>query len=54
MILRDFVKANLDKVDWDTLSYNPNASHMLEKNLDKVDWELLSLTKTLSIYWKKT
>jgi hypothetical protein len=27
---------NLDKIDWNGLSVNPNAIHILEKNLDKV------------------
>ena len=30
---------DLDKLDWECLSRNPNAIHLLEKNLDKVDWE---------------
>jgi hypothetical protein len=30
------------KVDWVSLSRNPNAIHILEKNLDKVDWVSLS------------
>jgi hypothetical protein len=30
------------KVDWVSLSRNPNAIHILEKNLDKVDWMSLS------------
>ena len=29
-------------IDWDDLSSNPNAVHILEKNLDKVDWDCLS------------
>ena len=33
---------NLDKVDWLSLSENPNAIHILEKNLDKVHWWNLS------------
>jgi hypothetical protein len=32
----------LDKVNWKTLSCNPNAIHILENNLDKVDWYELS------------
>ena len=32
----------LDKLRWQKLSSNPNASHILEKNLDKVDWWGLS------------
>ncbi|MDB4352918.1 hypothetical protein OAA60_05765 [Porticoccaceae bacterium] len=29
-------------INWDTLSSNPNAIHILEKNLDKIDWSGLS------------
>lgn len=29
-------------VDWEWLSANPSAVHILERNLDKVDWKLLS------------
>ena len=42
MILRKFAKNNFDKIDWDALSRNPNAIHILENNLDKVNWERLS------------
>ena len=42
MILRKFAKDNFDKVDWDALSRNPNAIHILENNLDKVNWQRLS------------
>ena len=31
-----------DKVDWDLLSCNPNAIHILENNFDKVEWSHLS------------
>jgi hypothetical protein len=38
-----FVKnKKICKVDWMSLSRNPNAIHILEKNLDKVDWVSLS------------
>jgi hypothetical protein len=30
------------KLDWNTLSGNPNAVHVLEQNLDKVNWLFLS------------
>ena len=33
----------MDKVDWYSLTFNPNAIHILEKNLDKVYWYWLSL-----------
>jgi hypothetical protein len=36
------LEANLDKIDWDRLSVNPNAIHLLESNLDKVEWSVLS------------
>jgi hypothetical protein len=32
----------IDKVNWEGLSMNPNAIHILEKNLDKVNWCWLS------------
>jgi hypothetical protein len=34
----NLLEKNLDKVDWQLLSNNPNAIHLLEKNLDKIDW----------------
>jgi len=40
MKLREWIP--IDKVDWTTLSENPNAIPILEKNLDKVDWTQLS------------
>ena len=33
---------NIDKLDWELLSLNPNAIYLLEKNPDKIDWECLS------------
>ena len=33
----------LNKIDWDTLSKNPNAIHLLEQNMDKIFWHRLSL-----------
>jgi hypothetical protein len=32
------IKANPDKINWEQLSFNPNAIHLLEANLDKVNW----------------
>ena len=32
----------IEKLDWDALSRNPNAIHILENNLDKVHWHWLS------------
>jgi hypothetical protein len=36
------LEANLDKLYWNGLSYNPNAIHLLEANPEKIDWEMLS------------
>ena len=33
---------NIDELDWDWLSINPNAIHLLEKNMDKINWEEIS------------
>ena len=41
MILRDWI--DVDKIDWEYLSKNPNAIHLLEQNIDKIDWWELSL-----------
>ena len=35
-------KNNLDKVNWEWLSQNTNAIHILEKKLDEVNWNNLS------------
>ena len=32
----------LDKINWQQLSKNPNAIHLLEKNMDKINWWKLS------------
>ena len=43
MIGKPFYNAiNVKKVNWENLSQNPNAIHILEQNLDKVDWKGLS------------
>ncbi len=31
------------KINWDELSKNQNAIHILEENLDKINWNWLSL-----------
>ena len=31
----------MDRVEWDMLSQNPSAIHLLEKNLDRVHWTRL-------------
>ncbi|NBU31514.1 MAG: hypothetical protein EBS41_08475 [Actinobacteria bacterium] len=36
------IEKNLDKVDWELLSQNKGAIHLLEKNQDKIDWGYLS------------
>ena len=33
---------DINKIDWDELSENPNAIHLLEKNIDKIYWHSLS------------
>ena len=37
----------LDKIDWEILSSNPNAIHLLEQNIDKIDWNVLSLNPSI-------
>jgi hypothetical protein len=37
------LEQNQDKIDWDWLSANPNAIHLLEQNPDKINWYWLSL-----------
>ncbi len=32
----------MDKIDWDFLSANPNAIHLLRQNPDKIYWRTLS------------
>jgi hypothetical protein len=29
-------------IDWESLSINPNAIHILENNIDKINWNYLS------------
>ena len=36
------MKQNPDKLNWDWLSKNPNAIHLLEQNPDKINWDCLS------------
>jgi len=38
--LRDWIDES--KLNWDYLSRNPNALHLLEQNQDKIKWDLLS------------
>ena len=37
--LLDWVDIN--KLDWKSLSLNPNAIELLKENQDKINWELL-------------
>ena len=32
----------MDKINWNYLSKNPEAIHLLEKNVDKINWSKLS------------
>ena len=41
------LEKNLDKVDWVSLSGNPDLIHILEKNLDKVDLMKLSMNPSI-------
>ena len=41
--LRDWI--NIDKINWNHLSFNINAIHLLEENQDKIDWAFLSYNK---------
>jgi len=36
------IEANPDQIDWQLLSSNPAAIHLLEANLDMIDWTYLS------------
>ena len=33
---------HINKLDWESLSYNPNAISLLEDNIDKINWTALS------------
>ena len=37
--LRNWI--DLEKLDWHSLSFNPNAIEILKKNEDKIDWYYL-------------
>ncbi len=41
--LRDWIDIN--KIDWDILSYNTNAIELLKENQDKINWYILSSNK---------
>ena len=36
------LEQNQDKINWNSLSSNPNAIHLLEQNPDKINWNSLS------------
>ena len=38
--LRDWIDIN--KINWEYLSFNPNAIELLKKNKDKINWNYLS------------
>ena len=39
----DLLPENMDKINWNSLSQNPAAIHLLEKNINKINWGFLSL-----------
>ena len=45
MKLCDWV--SFDKLNWNGLSRNPNAIHILERNLDKIDWFSLAINPNI-------
>ena len=53
--LRDFFQNNIEKLNWNCLSSNPNAIHLLEENPDKIDWFWLSSNPSIfeEIYYLK-
>ena len=43
---------DIDKIDWEWLSRNPEAIHMLEANPAKIDWTNLSRNpNAIAIQW---
>jgi len=49
--LREWIE--IDNLDWEGLSRNPNAINILEKNLDKIDWFYLSLNPNANKIFEK-
>ena len=49
-MLYHLLEKNLDKINWNYLSKNPNAIHLLEQNLDKIDWDNLSTKSKCNIF----
>ena len=33
---------DINRLDWRSLSKNPNAIELLEQNIDRIDWDKLS------------
>ena len=46
--LRDWV--NQDKINWCSLSTNPNAIHLLRVNQDKIDWNIIWSNPSIFTY----
>lgn len=44
------MEQNPDKINWNYLSTNPSAMHLLEQNLNKIDWEYLSANPAIFTY----
>ena len=40
--LKQFAVDNIDRIDWITLSANPNAIHLIVQNPDRINWGRLS------------
>ena len=48
MKLRDWI--DIDKLNWNELSKNPNAIELLKENQDKINWKLLSKNPSIFTY----
>ncbi len=46
--LRDWI--DIDKLNWNSLSENPNAIELLKKNQDKINWVYLSENPNIFTY----
>ena len=54
MSLYYYIQDNLDKLNWNYLSKNPNAIHLLEQHSNKINWSNLSRNpKPLFIKWRQ-
>ncbi len=47
--ISDKVKNNIDEVDWNYLSWNPMAVHILLEHKDKIKWSYLALNSNPSV-----